>query len=283
MKKLTAVQLSIPEPCTQAWDEMQSTDGGRYCGRCEKTVIDFTSMSDEALIEFLRHQKGAFCGRMREDQLSRPLYQPVPLKGHMRYWPAIISTASLLIGLNQTAGAQIRSSSKSPQANAASQLQISVPDAEYPVPDELVENCIKGVVLDQKGEHLPNAEVILLDPQTKKTLARDVADFDGNYKLVLPDGTPSGLVVDLQCSYELYDITIMGITIMGGEMVQNITMGIRTDLVAVGAITAYPVPPRPAYKPEMRTINLDGLTGVNIAPKPLTRWERIKQRIRRML
>lgn len=72
------MQIHIPQPCSESWDQMAPRANGRYCSACEKTVVDFTRMSDAELIAFF--QKSAdhsTCGRLRSDQMDRPLIQPV--------------------------------------------------------------------------------------------------------------------------------------------------------------------------------------------------------------
>ena len=44
------MQNTIPSPCTESWDCMTSTKEGRFCQSCEKTVVDFTRMSDAELL-----------------------------------------------------------------------------------------------------------------------------------------------------------------------------------------------------------------------------------------
>ena len=54
---------------------MQSVPGGRHCTQCRQTVVDFTRMTDAALIAFVQqHPFG--CGRYREDQVGRDLRIP---------------------------------------------------------------------------------------------------------------------------------------------------------------------------------------------------------------
>jgi hypothetical protein len=44
------LHLDIPEPCHEDWHKMSPEAQGRYCGSCQKTVTDFTSMSDTQLV-----------------------------------------------------------------------------------------------------------------------------------------------------------------------------------------------------------------------------------------
>ena len=39
------MRFEITDPCEEPWESMEPRDGGRYCGRCEKVVIDLATMS----------------------------------------------------------------------------------------------------------------------------------------------------------------------------------------------------------------------------------------------
>lgn len=72
MKKIVSLHVNIPRPCAENWEKMQSVEGGRFCDRCSKKVIDFSFMSDEEVVRIV-DQYGDVCGRYREDQLNREL------------------------------------------------------------------------------------------------------------------------------------------------------------------------------------------------------------------
>lgn len=59
---------------------MRPVEGGRFCGSCQQTVVDFTTMTDAEVIQAMSRQKGRVCGRFRAEQLNRPLrsYSSVP-------------------------------------------------------------------------------------------------------------------------------------------------------------------------------------------------------------
>jgi len=53
---------------------------GRFCGSCEKSVVDFTNMSDFSIVNYLEnHKHEKVCGRFTKPQLDRvyQLNQPV--------------------------------------------------------------------------------------------------------------------------------------------------------------------------------------------------------------
>lgn len=69
---MSQLRIELPNACHQAFDAMPRTEGGRYCALCERTIIDFTNMSDDEFIEYLTsHQFKISCGIFRHDQLNR--------------------------------------------------------------------------------------------------------------------------------------------------------------------------------------------------------------------
>ena len=61
-------QLQIPEPCRESWDKMTPVEQGRFCDSCQKTVVDFTAMSDMQLAAFFKKPStGSVCGRFYND------------------------------------------------------------------------------------------------------------------------------------------------------------------------------------------------------------------------
>ncbi|HNK29664.1 MAG TPA: hypothetical protein PKG65_12100, partial [Ferruginibacter sp.] len=85
MQKL---QLSIPEPCHENWQEMTPTQQGRFCKACAKEVIDFSMMTDTEVLNYfagLREEK--VCGRALPSQLNRAItYPKEPKKRLFWYW-----------------------------------------------------------------------------------------------------------------------------------------------------------------------------------------------------
>jgi hypothetical protein len=62
--------MTIPTPCYEDWNAMTPNEQGRHCNACAKTVVDFTSMSDDAVKHFFINKKEErVCGRFRNQQL----------------------------------------------------------------------------------------------------------------------------------------------------------------------------------------------------------------------
>lgn len=87
--------VTIPKPCHENWEQMTKEDKGRFCGSCQKTVVDFTNMSDRELAAFLKKPAGSLCGRFHPDQLNREISVPKKRIHWVKYffaisWPAFV-------------------------------------------------------------------------------------------------------------------------------------------------------------------------------------------------
>jgi hypothetical protein len=60
----------ISNPCHEDWDDMTLQSGGRHCKECDKTVKDFTSLTNDEISTYLTEHAGEkICGRFSDDQL----------------------------------------------------------------------------------------------------------------------------------------------------------------------------------------------------------------------
>ncbi len=77
MQDNTNFKLKIGTPCHEKWALMQEEEQGRFCLACQKTVVDFTKMSEEEIITFFEsyaQRKQAttnICGRFSKTQLQK--------------------------------------------------------------------------------------------------------------------------------------------------------------------------------------------------------------------
>lgn len=85
MEKKNSLQIQIPEPCNKSWSDMKPDGSGRFCMSCSKTVLDFSTYSDEQLIGFFTTRKsGEVCGRFSNQQLYRPITTSRPFRKWLR-------------------------------------------------------------------------------------------------------------------------------------------------------------------------------------------------------
>jgi TonB family protein len=66
------MKINIPQPCHENWNAMIPEGNGRFCGSCEKVVVDFTAMSQQEIIAYFKNTQGQkVCGRFYDTQLSQ--------------------------------------------------------------------------------------------------------------------------------------------------------------------------------------------------------------------
>ncbi|GAB4023242.1 hypothetical protein [Spirosoma koreense] len=126
--------IQIPQPCHERWADMQPTERGRFCASCQKTVVDFTGLSDAEIIRLLSRHPETTCGRLRNEQLNRPLYVSEPGSGPVwRHWLSLVALG--LFGW-QTARAQVSRPTRHPQLMAQRQTPVSAGISVAPIPVE---------------------------------------------------------------------------------------------------------------------------------------------------
>lgn len=207
------IQLSIPEPCHENWDKMTPVEKGKFCGSCQKQVVDFSRMSDREIAQFFKTRPlslskgsgskgGSVCGRFMTSQLEREIDIPKKRIPWLKYFFGIILPAFFLSKLS----AQKTMGKVAPDprrdtipVSAEKELQVLgmvLPDYIKPVekdticapvtgdkkkPDTTVSASIqtyRGTVIDRDGLPLPGASVIL------KGSNRGVAtDNEGRFRI----------------------------------------------------------------------------------------------------
>jgi len=49
--------LHIPTPCHEDWNTMTPVEKGKFCGSCNKEVVDFSLMTDAEVLNFFKKQQ----------------------------------------------------------------------------------------------------------------------------------------------------------------------------------------------------------------------------------
>lgn len=172
------LQLHIPTPCHENWDAMTPVEQGRFCGSCQKKVVDFSEMSDQQLVAFFKKPStGSVCGRFMNDQLERDIALPKKRIPWLRYF-FTITIPAFLLSMKASAQADrrtkgkvavkceqpvkpVKNSSKA-NGNYAKDTLPVVPAhivmgaVAYVHPEELqAKKIIMAKVVDEKGDAIP--------------------------------------------------------------------------------------------------------------------------------
>jgi hypothetical protein len=171
MKK--SVSLSIPRPCAESWNNFTPTPEGGFCGSCQKTVIDFTRMSDRQILDYLAKKRAHTCGRFRADQLKTYTFpEPNSIRPGLTLLRAGI--LGLLFLLTSRPAGSKNTVPVMPTVEMTQSTSHPGIDEETPA---RAERWIKGVVRDETGEPLPGVNVL-----RKGTTQGTVTDAYGRFE-----------------------------------------------------------------------------------------------------
>lgn len=159
------IQISIPTPCHENWQDMKPVERGRFCDSCQKKVRDFTASPDKVIMEVFA-KDSRLCGRFRVDQLERNLVVP---KEKNSIWLAagFALLGFLSLGSNET---------KAQEPAPSEQTQ---PPAERPEQKIIGPRTVTGkVTAMDSGLGL---ELAGISNKTAHTFA--LSDTDGNFSI----------------------------------------------------------------------------------------------------
>ena len=244
MNKQASYIISIPTPCHESWDEMTSIDKGRFCQSCQKTVTDFSGMSDQQIISYLKNRQGEVCGRFQVQQLNRELSIPANTRTQL-FAPVAAMVAALAIAI------------PSVQAkNTVEKIQLA-PDRLNAIPPQTdTLPHIRGIVIDSTDNATLPAATIMLKGRKIQTYT----DISGRFDLQLPQNYKEKTVT-LKVSYVGYLTKELIIPLTNGISYAEFSMQRDThtmEAVMVGAVTTIPAR--------------------SITSKPNT-WQRFKYRV----
>lgn len=180
-----STRLTIPSPCTQPWQAMTPNQQGRFCAHCQKTVVDFTAMTDAQVIAHLHRVGNEGCGRFRATQLSRILTDPTANRPGRWQWVSL-----LLSGWLSTQAVQAQTGPTANRPTGGTFLpRLAVPTTPSLVDTTAAKSTtliVDGRVIDaQTRQAIPGATVVVRETSFSAT-----ADSTGSFRLVFPDYTP---------------------------------------------------------------------------------------------
>jgi hypothetical protein len=165
------ISLSISSPCSEKWDDFTPATGGKFCGTCEKVVVDFTKMGDAEIVDFFRAKPAHTCGRFRPGQLKAYSNTAVvKINPGLTLLKAGLVSLLLVVTSKQT-------SAQTPSIKTNTEV-VRYPDATTTERVAAGPQIIRGVVKSDE-DHLPLPGVtVYLKGSTENT----VTDADGRFE-----------------------------------------------------------------------------------------------------
>ena len=153
-------QLQIPEPCHEDWDKMIPGDKGRFCDSCQKTVHDFTGMSDAQLISFFKKPStGSVCGRFHNDQLERDFESPRKRLPWLKYFFQLALPVFLTTMKTHAQGKPVFKENL--LVDSAISTCSKSQEEEYILGNLMPSKYLSGLVIDEQGKGIPYATVFI--------------------------------------------------------------------------------------------------------------------------
>ncbi|WP_025143121.1 carboxypeptidase-like regulatory domain-containing protein [Pedobacter jeongneungensis] len=157
---------------------MQPNANGKFCGSCQKSVIDFTNFTDAELKRWFSENKGKSCGRLKPEQLDR-LISAKDNYSLSRFKPSLIA-ASLLAFLSfpKLSDAKVI---KTPFNQTDRYHSSTAFEKKTEILADTLKT-IKGRVIDKDDKQpLPSVSVMV-----NQRLAFASTDEKGNFEIKLP-------------------------------------------------------------------------------------------------
>ena len=163
------IQISIPEPCHEGWQNMTPVEKGRFCASCQKKVLDFTYLSDNEIIKVVTKNDN-LCARIDVSNLNRNL---IKTKTKSNYFGYFATTVLAFFGLGIE--------------NVVAQEKPVVEQTDFKylnkASDSVKKIIVSGLVKNVYGQPLPGAII-----KIKGTKNSTNTDQNGKYTIEVNQG-----------------------------------------------------------------------------------------------
>lgn len=173
---LKSVQIQIPKPCHENWNNMTPHKQGRFCGSCKKIVVDFTVMSDKELLDYFSNIAAQHtCGRFSTHQLNTNIKTTESKKRFSWAYVWNVLLASLLATESYAQGEpQIK---KKPEMHLPDVSPTSGTFAVWERDTNPANKIVQGVILQSKTNTPLQYAYVTIKGTSKTVVSNEMGEF----------------------------------------------------------------------------------------------------------
>lgn len=200
--------IKIAKPCTEDWNKMTQAEKGRFCGVCEKEVVDFSSFRKNEIVDYLSQHKN-ICGRIPEAYLED---NKIIFSDGLIVKGVVAVAINLLVLLTATETlSQEKIVPIDPSVNVVQ--RISKKDISLDVSKRI----ISGTVYDDEGYPLPTAIISI----NKDNVG--LSDFEGNFRIEFP----KDIIFPFQLTFAFIGFNTESILITEDDLANNLIIFLK--------------------------------------------------------
>jgi hypothetical protein len=271
------MQLNVPKPCPENWNNMNETQRGRFCLSCQKEVIDFTLMTDQQILNHISKANSGVCGRFTDNQLNRDIVMKNERKlTWFKYFMHVIIPAILLTSKSSAQQVKINGDTivcKAPDLIRNNSTMLTGTVGGLVVGKQIKNKSviITGNVTDEKNEPVPFASIRIKGSNTGIS-----ADVDGAFKLTTPKNSDHITLIASGVGYEPNELPLNLNNANGNSLKVSLSLKVHTTtglgevVVVAGYTVAKKTEKKPILQPVIDTIaNVFIKDTVKIYPNPV--------------
>lgn len=173
--------LTIKNPCQKIdWRVMQKTESGKFCDLCSKNVVDFSILSDDAIIKIIEDPLRDICAKMSPLQTNRVLNNSSQRKNF--HLSKTITTLLLLGSVKSSFANEIKNTPVNHTLLVES-LYNKDTKKHVTIKYDSLKNTISGTLIEEYTDEILNYTQIFI----KDTNIYTETDSLGNFTFHLPD------------------------------------------------------------------------------------------------
>lgn len=183
------IQVQVPKPCHENWNQMTETDKGRFCMSCHKEVIDFSIMTDQQILHRIANAAEGVCGRFINEQLNRDITERKEKKLVWYKYFIHVMIPALLLSNKSSAQETTKGDTIVCAAPKDSSPRLT---GKIAIRQEIQKReaiAIKGKITDEKMQPISGATIMI-----KGTRNATASDMNGEFTILINKDIPKPIL-----------------------------------------------------------------------------------------